>query len=86
MPAFNNPPALTISKSYETLKTEIKMWETLTPLPANKRALAIAVRLSGTALEAIMTSDADQFSTNPDVKLLLEDMDKILKKDSVDLA
>ena len=50
MPAFNNPPALTISKSYETLKTEIKMWETLTPLPANKRALASAVRLSGKAI------------------------------------
>ena len=60
------------------------MWETLPDLPANKRALSIALTLSARAREAIMTSDVDRFSTNDGVKLLLED--KLFKKDFVDLA
>ena len=59
MQAFNNPPAMTSSPSCETWKTETKMWEKPTDLPAIKTAPANDLTLSGRAREAFMTPDVD---------------------------
>ena len=49
MSIFKNPLILDGSKTYETWKVEIGVWERRTDVPKNKRALAVALSLTGKA-------------------------------------
>lgn len=86
MSSFKNPPAFEENKSYETWKNEIKMWETLTDLPAKNKALAIALTLDGKARNAIMEIEVSILNVDNGVSILLKELDKLYESDKVDLA
>ena len=86
MSIFKNPPILDGSKSYETWKVEIAAWERCTDLPKNKRAMAIALSLTGKARSQAMLMDINVLNEDNGVTQILAELDKVFQKDAIDLA
>ena len=81
-----NPPALRNSSSYKTWKVEIEIWNNLTDIRTDKRALAITFRLTWRARDAITQFGATHFNNENCIASVLAELDKKFEKDEVDLS
>ena len=78
------PPKLEDENSYEMWKNDLLIWNELTDLPANKRALAVHLSLTGRAriasseikLEELKSDDGIETLTNKLDALFLADKDR----------
>lgn len=84
--SYKIPPRMTEQKSYDTWKNEIKMWRLVTELDKKKQALAIALSLTGKAREAALEIPAENLNSDDGVDKLLEKLDQLFKKDTIDSA
>jgi transposase InsO family protein len=83
--SYKNPPILDIS-DYETWRNEIEMWILMTEVKAEKQALAVALSLKGQARATALEIEAKKLNENTGMKVLLDALDAVYKKDEIDLA
>ncbi len=86
MPNYKNPPSLETDKDYSKWKMEVNLWENVTDLAEDKRALALALTLEGKPREVALGVDADKLKANDGVKVLIAELDKMYEKNKVDRA
>ena len=81
-----NPPSLAESQDYETWEKALKYWQIITDLPKAKQGAAVILSLTGKAREAVFELDFTTVNSDTGVEAILDRLEKIYKKDSVDRA
>ena len=85
-PSYKNPPALKEDTVYETWKNEVEVWRLMTDLDEKKQALAVALTLTGHAREKVIEIEASRLNSTDGMKILIEALDELYKKDTIDLS
>lgn len=75
------PPRFESSTNYESWKKEIKLWQLCCRLKKDQQGPALALSLQGKAKEAVLELEVEELASNDGVKLLLEKLDGLYKKD-----
>ena len=84
--AFQNTPKLDDHSTYESWEKSIKLWRLATELPKAKQGIAVVLNLSGKDKEKVLELDTDDISGDNGLDLVIAELDKIYKKDSIDTA
>ena len=84
--SFKNPPKFRDGELYDSWKNEIAIWQLMTDLVKKKQALAITLTLEGQAKAKALELDVTQLNDDEGVKTLLEALDTLYLKDTVDIA
>ena len=83
---FNNPPKLDDHSSYESWEKTLKLWRLATDLPKAKQGTAVVLTLTGKDRDKVLELDIDDINSDAGLDLIVAELDKIYKKDSVDTA
>ena len=78
---FKNPPSFGDGQnSYESWRNELKMWELVTDLKAEKQAFAVILSLKGQAKAIALELDKIKLNAANGIEYLLEQLDPVFKK------
>ena len=80
------PPEFTVSMSWTDYKKEIKIWQALTTLTAEKQGRCLYLQLKGKAREAALELDIDNITGENGVQLILQRLDALYLKDTIQNA
>jgi hypothetical protein len=72
--------------NYDVWKNELSMWELVTDLDEEKRALAVGLSLEGKAREVVLGISARTLNSEDGMKILLEALDEVFQKAAIDCA
>ena len=86
MTSFKTPPVWGPEQPFHIWKNEVDVWKLLTDLPVAKQALAVALSLDGRRREVAMEVSAAVMATDTGMTTLLEKLETVFAKDSVDIA
>ena len=81
---YKNPPKLEADMPYESWKNELEVWQLVTDLDKNKRALAVTLTLTGRAQEADLEVPAKDINTDGGMVTLFAALDKVFQKEKID--
>ena len=84
---FKNPPSFGDGQnSYESWRNELKMWELVTDLKAEKQAFAVILSLKGQAKAIALELDKIKLNAANGIEYLLEQLDPVFKKNETDIS
>ena len=83
---IKNPPLLEKSTSYDSWKLSLQMWQVVTDLKVEQQGPAVFLSLTDKAKDAVSELGIEVIKTADGVNKILEKLEKIYKKDSVDAA
>ena len=84
---FKNPPSYGDGQiSYESWRNELKMWELVTDLKAEKQAFAVILSLKGQAKAIALELDKEKLKAANGIEYLLEQLDPVFKKNETDIS
>lgn len=83
MSGYKNPPKFDEGR-YDEWKNELKIWDLVTDLQPEKKALAVTLSLSGKAKEVALSIKAEDLNKNDGLKILTEKLDGVYLRDSKD--
>lgn len=78
---IKNPPLFAENDDYDIWKRDIELWSEFTDLPAEKKAIAIHLSLTGKARQASSELKVDELKSVTGVKTLLEKLDRVFLQD-----
>lgn len=79
--SYKVPPLFDETKSYESWKNEIQIWKLVTELDQRKRALAVALSLTGRARTIALEMPADDLNKDNGLTTLLQKLDTVYLKE-----
>ena len=77
------PPDFNKSKSYDDWVKKLKIWARITGLPKADQGGAVLMSLEGEAEDAVLEIEEDLLCTEDGLKLVLDKLDKIFKKNAI---
>ena len=81
---YKNPPKFDTDMPYERWKNELEVWQLVTELDKDKRALAVTLTLTGRAREAALEVPAKDLNKDGGMVTLLAALDKVFQKEKID--
>ena len=83
---FKNPPILDQFDSYENWEKALELWRLATDVPKAKQGTAVLLKLTGKAMDKALELEIQQINSDNGLDLILAELSKIYKKDTVDTA